>query len=106
MDPGRLSREISLERNTPVEDAGGQPVDSWAEVAKLWASDPVLSTAPIVSSDHETARTRLGYLIRAEAAADIDPDTDRIVDGSLTLKVVEVLPKDSAFSELVVEGQG
>ncbi len=36
-DPGRLDRRITIEQNTPTQDGAGQPIDSWAALATVWA---------------------------------------------------------------------
>ncbi len=37
LESRKLSRRIQIQRRGPVQDAGGQPVDGWIEVAKPWA---------------------------------------------------------------------
>jgi SPP1 family predicted phage head-tail adaptor len=34
---GRLDRRISIESKTVVQDEFGQPVETWAELATVWA---------------------------------------------------------------------
>lgn len=34
---GKLNRRIVIQQRGPEQDAGGQPIDGWAEVAKPWA---------------------------------------------------------------------
>ncbi len=36
-DPGRLDRLVTIEQNTPTQDAAGQPIKSWAELATVFA---------------------------------------------------------------------
>lgn len=34
---GKLNRRIVIQKRGPGQDAGGQPIDGWVEVAKPWA---------------------------------------------------------------------
>ncbi len=36
-NPGRLDRRIAIQQNTPTQDSAGQPIDSWADLATVWA---------------------------------------------------------------------
>ena len=36
-DPGRLDRRITIQQSTPTQDAAGQPIESWAALATVWA---------------------------------------------------------------------
>ena len=35
--PGSLDRRITIQQNTTTRDAAGQPIDSWADLATVWA---------------------------------------------------------------------
>ena len=37
MSIGRMDRQIVIEQNTPTQDSAGQPIDSWATLATVWA---------------------------------------------------------------------
>ncbi len=37
MSIGRMDRQIVIEQNTPTQDSTGQPIDSWATLATVWA---------------------------------------------------------------------
>ena len=37
MRAGQLDRRIVIERNTPATDSLGEPIDSWATLATVWA---------------------------------------------------------------------
>lgn len=37
MSIGRMDRQIVIEQNTPTQDAAGQPIESWATLATVWA---------------------------------------------------------------------
>ena len=36
-NPGRLDRRITIQQNTPTRDSVGQSIDSWADLATVWA---------------------------------------------------------------------
>ena len=37
MQPGDLDRRITIQQNTPTQDGAGQPIESWADLATVWA---------------------------------------------------------------------
>lgn len=37
MQPGQFDRKITIQVNTPTQDASGQPIDSWGTFASPWA---------------------------------------------------------------------
>ena len=37
MNPGRLNRRITVQQQSSVQDEVGQPVQTWADHASLWA---------------------------------------------------------------------
>lgn len=38
MDSGTLDRRITIQRNTPTQNAIGEPIDSWADLVTVWAA--------------------------------------------------------------------
>ena len=40
MQAGRLNTRVTLQRRTAGQDAAGQPIDGWADVATTWADFP------------------------------------------------------------------
>lgn len=37
MRAGKLDRRVTLRRKTETQDAMGQPIESWADIATVWA---------------------------------------------------------------------
>lgn len=37
MDIGKLNKRVTIQLNTPTQDANGETVDSWATFATVWA---------------------------------------------------------------------
>lgn len=37
LESRKLNRRIKIQQRGPAQDAGGQPIDGWVEVAKPWA---------------------------------------------------------------------
>lgn len=104
-DASEFPRYLRVERRSETFELDGQPIEAWALHAMIWASHPKPSGSGslVVVSDEPQSRTRIQYDLRKETGEMISPDTDRIIDGTLTLGVVDVVPVDARKSRLTVE---
>ena len=64
MNAGRLDRKISIQEPTTTRDAFGQSVDTFAEVAKVWAQRRDISAKEATETDQPVASTRTEWTIR------------------------------------------
>lgn len=64
MNPGRMDRQITIERKTETRDAVGYPVPSWSPLATVWAEVRPLSGREALRSGEA-----LGRVIGSETAS-------------------------------------
>ena len=78
MRSGNRPYRISIQRNTPTQDPdSGAEVDSWAELAEVWAGKGYRSAKEGVSAGEVQAMRVLRFEILLSAVADVSP-LDRI----------------------------
>ena len=63
-DPGRLDRRITIQQNTPVQDSVGQPIESWADLATVWAEVIPVGGSEIFQARQVGAETVAKFRIR------------------------------------------
>ncbi len=63
-NPGRLDRRIVIEQSTPAQDSSGQPVESWAELATVWAEVVPVGGSEIFQAKQFGAETVKKFRIR------------------------------------------
>ncbi len=63
-NPGRLDRRIVIEQRTPTQDAAGQPIDSWAELATVWAEVVPVGGSEVFQAKQFGAETVKKFRIR------------------------------------------
>ncbi len=61
---GALDRRITLQTNTPTQNASGELVDSWSDVATVWAQVTGQSVAEQHEDGQEHAIAQTDFLIR------------------------------------------
>lgn len=97
-----LNHRIEVQQRTAGQDAAGQPVDTWATVARLWADVRLASGQARIKADAQTAMTKAS--IRVRRRTDITPGMRVLFDGA-TYAVDEVVPdyRDRLYMDLVCE---
>jgi SPP1 family predicted phage head-tail adaptor len=88
MSAGRLNRRVTIQRLNSATDALGQVVESWVDVATVWAGIRYLSGLAAIKADAEMSKLKAEVKIRARS--DVAHGM-RVVDGSTVLRV-EVAP--------------
>ena len=63
-NPGRLDRRIVIEQSTPAQDTAGQPIDSWAELATVWAEVVPVGGSEVFQAKQFGAETVKKFRIR------------------------------------------
>lgn len=61
---GAFDRRITLQSNTPIQNASGESVDSWSATATVWAQVNSLAIAEEHEDDQEHAIAQTEFLIR------------------------------------------
>ncbi len=63
-EPGHLDRRITVQQNTPAQDAAGQPVESWADLATVWAEVVPVGGTELFQARQFGAETVVKFRIR------------------------------------------
>jgi SPP1 family predicted phage head-tail adaptor len=99
---GRLNRRITLQQRTATQDALGQPLDTWSDVATLWADIRHPSGIETVKSAADVSIVKASIRIRYRN--DLDADM-RVVHGADVYTIQAVLPDDARreYVDLICE---
>lgn len=93
MQTGKLNRRITIQSRATTQDAAGQPVETWSDVATVWAdirNPSGLSVAgETIKAGVEASTVRLSVRIRYRE--DIDPGM-RVVIGATNYDIVATIP--------------
>jgi len=93
----RLNKRVTIQRLEKVPDDYGQPVDTWVDVATLWAAIEPLRGREYFSamSEHAEVTTR----IRIRYRDDVDR-TMRVVYGSIVFEILHIIHPEFDRREL------
>lgn len=86
---GQLKNKVTLQALTNTVDTIGQPINTWVDVATVWADIRYLSGLESIKSDAPNSIVKVS--IRVRYRADITPAM-RVVSGSTIYKITAVLP--------------
>jgi SPP1 family predicted phage head-tail adaptor len=86
---GSLNKLVTIQAKTDTVDAIGQPINTWVDVATVWADIRYLSGLESIKSDAPNSIAKVS--IRVRYRADITPAM-RVVAGSIVYKITAVLP--------------
>lgn len=89
MQAGRLNARVTLQRRTAGQDAAGQPVEGWEDVAQVWADFRVLSGMEAIKADALTSVTKASCRVRYRE--DLTPDMRAMVSGE-AWQIVSIHP--------------
>lgn len=100
LDSGKLRHRVSIERVSYVQDATtGAMVETWAEIAKVWAAIEPLSAREFVQSAAGQSEVTARITIRAREIL----ATDRIIHRGTVYNIRGVLAdKDSGLEYLTL----
>ena len=92
VNAGQFNRRISLLMLTGGTDALGQPVQTWTEIAQVWADIRHISGMEAIKADAQisTVRASIRVRYRSGLAAGM-----RVVHGSTAYAVRAVLPDEA-----------
>jgi SPP1 family predicted phage head-tail adaptor len=91
MRAGRLDRRVTIQRQEQTQDAYGQPVETWTDVATVWAEVRDITGKEFVSAQATQNAVQTKITIRHRAG--IVPAM-RAVHGSDTYNIESVLGQD------------
>lgn len=100
MRAGALRNRITIQRQTQAQDAGGQPLDVWTDVATVWADIRNPSGLGAIRADAEAQVVKTS--IRVRWRTDIEAGM-RAVFGTTVYEIGAVLPDhtDRSYVDLV-----
>lgn len=91
MKAGSLNRRVTIKARSVGQDATGQPVEAWQDVASVWASVRHLSGLESLKADRESSTVRASIRIRYRAGIDAGM---RVHQGSSVYDIRAVLPDE------------
>lgn len=78
MRSGRLDRRVTIQTLTTTRDAFGQPIETWAELATVWAQRENAGVVERFQANQRFASAEVVFRIRWYPWAEgIDPKTNR-----------------------------
>lgn len=89
MRAGQLRHQVKLQALTAGQDAIGQPVQTWTDVATLWADVRFLNGLETIKADAAVAVAKGSIRVRYRAGVTAGM---RILEGSTAYDIRAVLP--------------
>lgn len=87
---GRLRRRITIQRNTPTQDAFGEPDPSWAALDTVWAEIEPMDMRETFGSDMAFDEQPTVFRFRYGSEISSLKPTDRIVWNSTNYDLISV----------------
>lgn len=97
MEAGKLNRRVTIKQLTDGQDEIGQPVQTWADVAAVWAHVRHLSGVETIKADADTSSVKASIRIRRRT--DVDAGM-RVYLGAVVYEIKAVLPDEEAHDRL------
>ena len=97
MNPGRLNRRVTLQRQETARDAVGQAKPLWTDVAMVWAAVLPLRGREYFESAKVNSEITVRIIIRYRA--DVKPSW-RVVSGGNGYDIVEIINPADGKREL------
>lgn len=99
---GQLNRRIAIQRPGTAQDAIGQPIDAWTDVAHLWASIRMQTGLGSIRAGADASTIPVS--IRVRYRTDLDASM-RVVHGATVYAVKAVMPDIAGrqFTDMVCE---
>lgn len=91
MQAGKLNRRVTVKELSDAQDAAGQPVQTWADVATVWAHIRHLSGVESIKADADTSVVKASIRIRRMTGIDAGM---RVYHGSTVYEIKAVLPDE------------
>lgn len=88
---GALNSRVTIQSPTATQDAAGQPIPTWADVATVWANVRHLSGTESIKADAESSTVKASIRIRKRPGIDASM---RVALGSTNYQIRAVLPDE------------
>lgn len=92
MNPGRLNRRITVQQQSSVQDEVGQPVQTWADHANLWADVRTQGGLEAIKAGGVTSTVRVSMRVRY--ATNVTAGMRVLLDG-IAYNITAVLPDEA-----------
>lgn len=79
IDPARMRDRVTLQQRQSGQDAAGQPSQTWADVATVWADVRRLSGIEAIKAGADTATVRASVRVRWRSG--VDAGMRLVIDG-------------------------
>jgi SPP1 family predicted phage head-tail adaptor len=90
---GRLDRRITFQKVTEAQDATGDPVQTWADLIKRWASISPQRGVMAIGQNENVREADMIFVVREDGETlEVAPETFRIVYKSVIYQIVAVRP--------------
>ena len=90
MDAGKLDRRVTILRYSMTRNADNEPIETWSDLATVWASKKDISDGEKVRAAQIGASLSTRFQIRwSSLVADVNPK-DRLRYGGRTYEIVGV----------------
>lgn len=101
LSAGKFNQRINIEQRSTAQDAVGQPVETWALVAAVWASVRHPSGLSAIKADGDVSVVKASIRIRYRTGLNAGM---RVTHGSEIYDIKAVLPnRPEGFVDLVCE---
>lgn len=99
---GKLNQRINIEQRSTSQDALGQPVETWALVAAVWANIRHVSGMETIKAGADVSSNKASIQIRQRSGINAGM---RITHGSTTYNILSVPPAVTGreYLEMVCE---
>lgn len=91
MEPGDLNRKVSIRQRGTTQDASGQPIETWTEIAAPWANIRHPRGAEAVRGEKDVSIVQASIRIRRRT--DVTAAM-RVYHGSTIYEIKAVLPDE------------
>ena len=92
MQAGTLNKRVKIQHLVAGQDAIGQPVQTWSDVATVWASLRYLNGVEAIKATADVSMAKVSVRIRYRA--DITPGM-RVLHGTIAMDIEAVLPDET-----------
>lgn len=89
LDPGTLNRKVRIQAQTTTQDALGQPLLEWTDVATVWADIRVPNGMQAIKADAAVSVAAVSIRIRYRTGLNAGM---RVLHGTTVYQVNAVLP--------------
>lgn len=105
MQAGRLRERVTLQANTPVQDAYGEPIDGWANVGTnptVWANVASRASGERFISGAEQVQAAVSHTVRIRYRADVTVLMRLVWRTNRYLYVQNVIDPDGRKADLIL----